>query len=108
MNEEILLADDEVTFRDTLKQILEEEGMSVTAVGDGISAIDAVTKSPFAVVILDIRMPEKDGIKVLQEIMRIRPETRVIMITAFGSVEMSNRLTPPGSSSSRGSQAWCV
>ena len=89
MNEAILLADDEVTFRETLKQVLEEEGMSVTAVGDGISAIDAVTKCPFAVVILDIRMPEKDGIKVLQEIMRIRPETRVIMITAFGSVEMA-------------------
>ena len=36
MNKEILLADDEVTFRDTLKQVLEEECMSVTAVGDGI------------------------------------------------------------------------
>ena len=89
MNKEILLADDEVTFRDTLKKILEEEGMSVTSVGDGTSAIDAITKSPFAVAILDIRMPGKDGIKVLQEIMRIRPETRIIMMTAFGSVEMA-------------------
>ena len=98
MNEEILLADDEVTFRETLKQVLEEEGLSVTAVGDGTIAIDAVTKSPFAVAILDIRMPGKDGIKVLQEIMRIRPETRVIMVTAFGSVEMAVEAVKLGAS----------
>jgi DNA-binding NtrC family response regulator len=98
MNKEILLADDEVTFRETLKQVLEEEGMSVTAVGDGTSAIDAVTKCPYAVAILDIRMPGKDGIKVLQEIVRIRPETRVIMVTAFGSVEMAVEAVKLGAS----------
>jgi two-component system response regulator PilR (NtrC family) len=63
--------------------------MPVTAVGNGTDAIAAVTKQPFAVAILDIRMPGADGIKVLREIMRIRPQTRVIMITAFGTVEMA-------------------
>jgi two-component system response regulator PilR (NtrC family) len=89
MRKEILLADDEVTFRETFAKVLEEEGISVTAVGNGIDAIDAITKEPFAVAVLDIRMPGADGIKVLREIMRIRPETRVIMITAFGTVEMA-------------------
>jgi DNA-binding NtrC family response regulator len=89
MNTGILLADDEVTFRDTLTKVLVEEGMSVTPVGDGIEAIDAVTKHPFGVAILDIRMPKADGIRVLREIMRIRPQTRVIIITAYGSVEMA-------------------
>jgi DNA-binding NtrC family response regulator len=89
MNREILIADDEVTFRETLTKILLEEGMLVTSVGDGAEAIDAVTKHPFSVVILDIRMPKADGIKVLREIMRIRPETRVIMVTAYGTVEMA-------------------
>ncbi len=89
MKKEILLADDEVTFRETFAQVLQEEGIAVTAVGNGIDAIDAITKESFAVAILDIRMPGADGIKVLREIMRIRPETRVIMITAFGSVEMA-------------------
>jgi two-component system response regulator PilR (NtrC family) len=89
MNREILLADDEVTFRETFAKVLQEEGMSVTVVGNGIDAIDAVMKQPFAVAILDIRMPGADGIKVLREIMRIRSETRVIMITAFGTVEMA-------------------
>ncbi|MHC4119444.1 MAG: sigma-54-dependent transcriptional regulator [Planctomycetota bacterium] len=89
MNREILLADDEVTFRETFAKVLREEDMSVTVVGNGTDAIDAVMKQPFGVAVLDIRMPGADGIKVLREIMRIRPETRVIMITAYGTVEMA-------------------
>jgi two-component system response regulator PilR (NtrC family) len=89
MEGEILLADDEATFRETLARILEEEGLTVTAVTNGTQAINAITKQPYAVAILDIQMPGADGIKVLREIMRIRPETRVIMITAYGTVEMA-------------------
>jgi two-component system response regulator PilR (NtrC family) len=89
MSGEILLADDEVTFRETFAKVLREEDMSVTTVGNGTDAIDAVMKQPFAVAVLDIRMPGADGITVLREIMRIRPETRVIMITAYGTVEMA-------------------
>jgi DNA-binding NtrC family response regulator len=89
MSRKILLADDETTFRETFTKVLQEEGMAVTAVSNGTDAIDAVTKEPFAVAILDIRMPGADGIKVLREIMRMRPQSRVIMITAFGTVEMA-------------------
>ena len=89
MARQILLADDEVIFRNTFTKVLEEEGMVVTAVGDGIDAINAIMKQPYAMAILDIQMPGVDGIKVLREIMRVRPETRVIMITAYGTVEMA-------------------
>jgi two-component system response regulator PilR (NtrC family) len=89
MDRKILLADDEATFRETFAKVLQEEGMSVTSVSNGTDAIDAATKEPFAVAILDIRMPGADGIKVLREIMRIRPKARVIIITAFGTVEMA-------------------
>ncbi len=89
MNKEVLLADDEATFRKTLTKVLEEEGMAVTAVANGTDAIEAITKRPYAVAILDIQMPGADGIKVLREIMRARPETRVIMITAYGTIEMA-------------------
>ncbi len=89
MDRQILLADDEVTFRETFAKVLREENMSVTVVGNGTDALDAITKQRFGVAVLDIRMPGIDGIKVLREIMRIRPETRVIMITAYGTVEMA-------------------
>ena len=89
MDRKILLADDETTFRETFSKVLQEEGMVVTAVGNGIDAIEAITKDIFTVAILDIRMPGADGIKVLRQIKKIRPQTRVIMITAFGTVEMA-------------------
>jgi len=89
MDRKILLADDETTFRETFAKLLLEENMDVTAVSNGTDAINAATKEQFAVAILDIRMPGADGIKVLREIMRIRPKTRVIMISAFGTVEMA-------------------
>jgi DNA-binding NtrC family response regulator len=89
MNRKILLADDETTFRETFTKVLQEEGLDVTAVSNGTDAIDAAMKETFEVAILDIRMPGTDGIKVLREIMLIKPQTRVIMITAFGTVEMA-------------------
>ena len=89
MKKQILLADDEDTFREMFAKVLQEEGLAVTSVCNGTDAIDAIAKEAFAVAILDIRMPGADGIKVLREIMRTRPETRVIMITAFGTVEMA-------------------
>ena len=86
---EILLADDEVTFRETFAKVLREEGMKVTAVDNGNDAIKAIMMKSYSVAILDIQMPGADGIKVLQEIMKVRPETRVIMITAYGTIEMA-------------------
>ncbi len=85
MKYQILLADDEVTFRETFTKVLQEEGMDVTAVSNGTDAIDAVTKNSYDVVILDIQMPGANGIKVLRETMKVRPQTRVIMITAYGT-----------------------
>ncbi len=89
MMNKILLADDEVTFRKTFAKVLQEEGMAVTAVGNGTEAINAIVKQPYPVAILDIQMPGADGIKVLREIMKVRPQTRVIMITAYGTIEMA-------------------
>jgi two-component system response regulator PilR (NtrC family) len=86
---QILLADDEATFRETFTKVLEEERFAVTAVCDGKQATEAIRKQPYAVAILDIQMPGSDGISVLREITVVRPQTRVIMVTAYGTVEMA-------------------
>ncbi len=86
---QILLADDEATFRETFTKVLEEEGFAVTAVCDGREATAAIMRQPYAVAILDIQMPGSDGISVLREITAIRPQTRTIMVTAYGTVEMA-------------------
>jgi len=86
---EVLLADDETTFRETFRTVLEEEGFAVTAVSDGREALDAITRRSYAVAVLDIQMPGSDGISVLREIVALRPQTRAIMVTAYGTVEMA-------------------
>jgi DNA-binding NtrC family response regulator len=86
---QILLADDETTFRETFTKVLGEEGFAVTAVCDGREATAAIMRQPYAVAILDIQMPGCDGISVLREITAIRPQTRTIMVTAYGTVEMA-------------------
>jgi DNA-binding NtrC family response regulator len=89
MDNQILLADDEATFRETFSTVLQEEGYGVTAVSNGTDAVGAIKRQAYPVILLDIQMPGMDGIKVLREVMKIRPESRVIMITAYGSIEMA-------------------
>ena len=85
----ILFADDEKPFRDTFAKVLSEEGFEVTAVENGKEAINAIRKKSFSTAILDIQMPVLDGMSVLGEITKIRPEMKVIMLTAFGTVDMA-------------------
>jgi len=87
MADKILLADDEMTFRETLARFLRDELLDVTTVDNGLDAIEAARTTAFGVVILDIQMPGADGIKALKDIMSMRPAARVIMVTAYGTVE---------------------
>ena len=59
------------------------------AFDNGLDAIEATKKDSYDIAVLDIDMPGADGIRVLKEIAKVRPETRVIMITAYGTVEMA-------------------
>ncbi len=82
----ILIADDKASMREMLTQALQERSYDVVSVADGDAAIKQA-KSGFDVVITDLRMPGKDGIQVLKKIKEISPETEVIVMTAFGTVE---------------------
>ncbi len=83
----ILLVDDEAEFRDTFKEVLELNGYQVSTAEHGESAVAMVAHSRYQLVIMDVRVPCMDGITALQEILRIRPESFVIMVTAFRLTE---------------------
>ena len=83
----VLMVDDEERFRETTRAILERRGFDVTAVGDGVQAVDAVREDEFDVVILDLKMPRMDGNEALREIKNLRPDIQVIMLTGHGTVE---------------------
>lgn len=83
----ILLADDERTIAVTLGDALRGAGHVVTVVPDGEQALGSLQTDTFDCVISDIRLPKADGIQVLRAAKESQPSTRVILITAYASVE---------------------
>ena len=87
MPTKILLVEDEQLLRESLAQLLGEEGYQVVQAADGKAGYGAVIAEPFDLVLTDIRMPVMDGITLLKHLQQVIPQTPVIVITAFGTVE---------------------
>lgn len=80
----ILVIDDERAIRNSLKDILELEGYSVSVAEDGVSGIQAAEKEPFDLIYTDIKMPGIDGIEVLEKLHGTCP---IVMISGHGTIE---------------------
>jgi len=83
----VLVCDDEPLIRDTLAEFLGHEGFNVEAVGTGEEAVARAAARFFDVVLCDVNLPGIDGIETLQRILTVNPETFVLLITAYGTVE---------------------
>ena len=86
-NKKILVIDDEENARVGLCRLLGNEGYSVTCAGNGHEALAQLRVENFQLVISDINMPKMNGLDFLKEVQQLQPETRVIMMTAYGDVE---------------------
>ncbi|MBA7696609.1 Transcriptional regulatory protein ZraR [subsurface metagenome] len=82
----ILLVDDEANVRTVFSDVLKRAGYQVKAVEDGHEAIKEVEKNTYNLVLVDLRMPKMDGIEVLENIKKRKPELPVIIYTGYGSV----------------------
>lgn len=87
MKSRVLIVDDEPTARISLAEILQLEGYHVAVAEDGGEALRMLEREPFDVVVLDIKMPGVDGVEVLKRAPKIAPESRIILLTAHGSLE---------------------
>jgi DNA-binding NtrC family response regulator len=83
----VLLVDDEEDFQETLAKRLSRRQMAVTTAGSGDAALEILDTVDIDVVLLDVKMPGKDGIQVLKEIKKNTPLVEVIMLTGHASVE---------------------
>ena len=83
----ILVVEDERHMREILRMLLESEGYQVTGAENGDHGVELLGKEIFNLVITDIKMPGVDGFGVLKKAIEVSPETVVIMITAFGTME---------------------
>jgi DNA-binding NtrC family response regulator len=82
----MLVVDDEAGIRDILAEAFRDK-FTVTAVSNGVKAIELLEKQAFDVVITDLKMPEKDGIAVLRAARASAFDSPVIMLTAYGTIE---------------------
>jgi DNA-binding NtrC family response regulator len=83
----ILVVDDEEGARELFHTILTDEGYEVALASGGIEALALFKANPYNLIITDIKMPEMDGLQLLQEIRKTGSKTDVIMVTAYGEVE---------------------
>ncbi|MGA1825537.1 MAG: response regulator [bacterium] len=84
----ILLVDDDISFTDSLSDILNEKGYSTSTANNGIDALKKIEEEDFDVIFLDIQMPVMNGVEVYKRIKKIKPQLAVIMMTAFSMEDL--------------------
>jgi two-component system response regulator AtoC len=82
----VLVADDETNLRELIVRELGRRGLETEGVGDGESALARLREAPYDVVVLDMKMPKKEGIEVLRELQDFPEHPQVIMMTGFQEV----------------------
>jgi DNA-binding NtrC family response regulator len=94
----VLVVDDEPVIRDTLAEFLQHEGFAVAACGTGEEALERAGRHRFDVTLCDINLPGLDGIEVMERLAKITPETFVLLITAYATVETAVEAFQKGAS----------
>lgn len=79
----ILLADDEEEYRHLFICLLKPLGIHLTWVPDGLEALKLIRERSFDLVFLDMHMPRLEGSETLKEIMKLRPDQKVVMLSSF-------------------------
>ncbi|HUO33925.1 MAG TPA: sigma-54 dependent transcriptional regulator [Candidatus Acidoferrum sp.] len=92
----ILVVDDEAEIREGLEALLSSEDFQVTLAETGELGLQRLEERPFDLLLLDVSLPDRNGIELLREIHRRDPGLAVILITAFGSIDMARQAFKSG------------
>jgi two-component system, NtrC family, nitrogen regulation response regulator NtrX len=95
-NETICIVDDEESVRKSLADVMRDEGYDVVTAGSGKEGIELLSEAQPALALLDIAMPEMDGIETLKRFKELRPEMQVIMVTGHGTIDIAVKTTKMG------------
>ncbi len=87
MKSKILIVDDEKLMRMSLEDKLMKEGYDVTSLSSAVEGLEVLQSASFDAIITDLRLPRMDGVTFLKEVKKISPDTVVVIMTAYGSIE---------------------
>ncbi|HET7108865.1 MAG TPA: sigma-54 dependent transcriptional regulator [Candidatus Acidoferrum sp.] len=85
----ILVIDDEAEIREGLELLLKTEGYQVIMADTGQSGLARLGEQPYDLLLLDVSLPDRNGIELLKDIRRQNPNLPIVLITAYGSIEMA-------------------
>lgn len=87
--ESILLVDDTFVLRERMAMAMQQRGFRVESAGNFEEAVEVFRARPTDLAVLDLRMPGKSGLELLRRLLQMKPDTRIIMLSGFGSIPAS-------------------
>jgi two-component system, NtrC family, response regulator PilR len=96
MANKALVIDDDVATLELMKFQLEDEGFEVTKAERGKKALDFVKETEYDIILTDLNLPDVNGIEMVRQCKQVSPDTEIIMITGFGSMEKAIEATKAG------------
>jgi DNA-binding NtrC family response regulator len=79
--------DDELSIRESLSGWLEQDGFEVESAANGLAALGMIQETRYDIMLIDVKMPEMDGLTLLKKLKEIEPDTAVVMMTAHGAIQ---------------------
>jgi len=92
----VLIVDDQKGVRRLLEELFRRDGWQVKVAGDGIEAMDAVEEIIPDLVLMDVKMPNMNGLEATHAIMARNPSIPIIMMTAYGEIEVVRQALEAG------------
>ncbi len=83
----ILVVDDELSIRESLSGWLQQDGFEVETAAEGNAALAMIQENHYDIMLIDVKMPEMDGLTLLKKLKEIEPDTAVVMMTAHGAIQ---------------------
>lgn len=96
MAKRILIVDDQKGVRRLLEELFKNEGWEVGSAGDGLEAIEKVEQTQPHLILMDVKMPNMNGLDATQTILQHHPDVPIIMMTAYGEIEVAKKALEAG------------
>ena len=87
--DKILLVEDTDSLREVLKSVLESEGYTVDSCSNAESAIESIKRGKYSLILSDFKLPQKNGLELLQATREISKQIPFLLMTAYGSIEIA-------------------